>query len=291
MKKLQNDNCGSCGLKNKFCTCAEKRDRRRNYLCAVVTIVMLCLLAFIVSRPSLVDGHSMVQPQTVSKSVSSAHGYIPGAPSSLTNEQKTEADHWLELRVQRHPRKEIREDFNRLIADGTIAIDWHDGPADGSAPAAMFGLTDTNDPFFAFGYNFINHPKMMKDDRYIDLIVYHEYVHCEDYRTGKEPPEAFKGLHQNGTVTLEQAKRDLRTELRAYLAECELAREMGWLDELFVTRAYRDGGLEGMAQHVLNNELEESQNQPHMEGLTKEMQEFVLKYRNPDDPRWGTFTF
>ncbi len=175
----------------------------------------------------------------------SVHKEPPTAPRLPYVIQRQDKFMWsvserLRLLVQQHPVLEIREDFDRLIADGSIALEFIHNRNGANAEFSVVpidNIVSYSDieipadrkvqPVLSLDITWISTIKQ-EDALFAQLVVYHEYQHYKQWsasvdldRKHWEKTEVPERTQESACAHMWQAESD------AYAAECRIAWDWG----------------------------------------------------------------
>ncbi len=106
--------------------------------------------------------------------------------------------------------------------------------------------------------------------------VLHEYVHIDQWRSGRFPAESF--LESSGyNITLEKFKLTILKEIEAYLVQCQYAKEYGLIQPNDVCDVLYSQGKSAMVDLWLTWEIDK--NFPEALPYKKELRQLALDYQ------------
>lgn len=185
------------------------------------------------------------------------HTHDRSAPPPFTNEVRAQAEmHVIDL-LATHPRAETRTLLSELLTPSAMLDVSPTAGVAGKNAASIFCLQIPNrDLVYGLGASYIwaLDPGMPDESRY--LTLWHEYTHWHDYQTGLTDVSVC--LRKGGPEGSRDLDSWLRSELRAHLAECELAAAMGWDHPDRHCQRYVQLGRADFVRSVANSYIERS---------------------------------
>ena len=138
--------------------------------------------------------------------------------------------------LRTHPHPNVRGEFYQMIVDNKMGISWYTGSSAAFVliPVELIGTsggTPTDDLFPAL---FVD-PKILRPElrAVAQLILYHEFVHYEQWRDGRIPEDAFvlKPLASRASLQ-DTCTKKWYAEAEAYHRACAFARETGLIEQI-----------------------------------------------------------
>lgn len=151
--------------------------------------------------------------------------------------------------VQTHPRKEIREDLDRLIETGEVALNFEELARAQNSLATILLLDDSSTGRETYVFNFSAERILdtSASKAFKQLVVFHEWIHLRQQIEQRAPKWIARGMMPKDK---EQVHALFEAEMEAYEAECRLAVELKHSKEFFLCVAYERGGSEKLRSEL-----------------------------------------
>lgn len=225
---------------------APKRIRTHFLMFVFFGIIALCVIALLQTKPAAL----------VAIGVPDRTAHHHGAPPVYTLEVRDKAEKKVILLLATHPRREVHALLSALLTSSAM-LDVTPSRSGIGANAASIFCFNLPDSEIAYGlgasYVWALDPGMTDESRY--LTLWHEYTHWKDYQEKKTQVIVCR-RDRARDETFAAAESLLRSELRAHLAECELATELGWDHPDGYCQRYQDLGPANFVRTVAGIYLE-----------------------------------
>lgn len=151
--------------------------------------------------------------------------------------------------VQSHPMPEIHRDFNRMVENGEIILNFQPNVAGEHALATVIYVnTPSHGEVLVFSIDpaELNSPELSR--AFKQLVIFHEYIHILQQKSGRWPKWLAIGLRARPDKPMnpKALRVFFEAESQAYEQECLLAIQEGWVNKLNLAVAYARGGRSAM---------------------------------------------
>lgn len=190
-------------------------------------------------------------PESLPKSVSlSVERPVP-AIRQLTEK---EASLLLQKLVQSHPRREIREDLDSLLASNKVGTNY-EAPHLVKGMSGMAAVLTLNDKERGLVHVLSLDPLALQNPRrsvcYKQAVIFHEYWHLRQLFENRIPPRVFSLEGVGPTWTQADIEDFMESETEGYIREALFGREFGCLSELPPpSQEYFKGGVVALRQSL-----------------------------------------
>lgn len=216
--------------------------------------LLLLILATALLAPSDNEAISHLNAIDPEQDVSSSASDAVRLENEVTDPDPR-AQEALRILVQTHPHPDIRNDLNHLIESGEVWLNFQEDVLhDSRAVAAVMAISIPGREGFTLTLSV--RPSVLLDNSislgYKQLVIYHEYIHVRQVREGRVSIAIFIPTRPE-RVTEAFYREHVPSELEAYERECQLAGNLGIVDQLNLCQEYAQDGRAALQRIVIYN--------------------------------------